>query len=421
MPSSARHDDDLSSQAGWAGCCALRYGTGLAPATVGQGRTWIEVDLAALAANIGVIRRAIGDRSLMAVVKANAYGLGMAPVACAALAAGADALGVATSEEALALRAAGIVAPILIMGHAHPDHAEALVAADVTVALYTPETARALAAAAARLGTCAKGHLKIDTGLCRVGVAPAEATEFAVMLQGLSSLDVEGAFTHFSCADDGDRERTAYEHQMFLAALDELAAAGHPVRVRHAAATAAFLDSPDTWLDMVRIGIGIHGYYPYAGCSRSVPLTPVMSMKTRISRLRRVPAGTGVGYGLSYKTKRATTIATLPVGYGDGLDKRLGNKGHVLVRGRRVPRAGGIAMDLSMIDVGDAGGFETGDEVVIVGRQGDECITLEEVAATAGTSIEHILAQLSGRPSRVYTGAVGGPDQTVMSCHPPRL
>lgn len=409
MTGSARHGDDLNNPTSCADSYASRYGTGLAPAAVGQGRTWIEVDLGALAANVRVIRQAIGERSLMAVVKANAYGLGMAPVARAALAAGADALGVATSEEALALRAAGIAAPVLVMGHSHPDHAQALVAADVTVALYTAETARALAAAAARLGTRAKGHLKIDTGLCRVGVAAAEATEFAAMLAGLGALDVEGAFTHFSCADDGDRERTAHEHQLFLATLDDLAAAGHTIRVRHAAATAAFLDSPRTWLDMVRIGIGIHGYYPYAGCSRPVPLTPMMSMKTRISRLRRVPAGTGVGYGLSYTTERATTIATLPVGYADGLDKRLGNKGHVLVRGRRLPRAGSIAMDLSMIDAGDAGGLELGDEVVIVGRQGDECITLEEVAATAGTSIEHILAQLSGRPSRVYTGAAGGP------------
>jgi len=379
-----------------------RYGTGLADPEIGRGRTWLEIDLGAIGANIATIRKAIGPRLFMGVVKANAYGHGMVPVARAARRLGADALGTATPEEALALRAAMVDGPVLVMGHSHPDHAPALVRADVTVAAYTIETARALAAAATALGRRAKVHLKIDTGLCRVGVAPQDAVAFAAALRDLPSLDVEGVFTHFSCADDGDVERTREEYQLFQGTLARLEAAGHRYRIKHAAATAAFLESPETWLDMVRIGIGMYGHYPYRGCRQTVPLRPALALKTRISRLRRVPAGTGVGYGLTYKAPQDTTIGTLPVGYADGLDKHLGNRGSVLVRGHRVPRAGTIAMDLSMIDVGELEAVEIGDEVVIIGQQGRESITLEEVAECAGTSVEHILTLLSGRPSRVY-------------------
>lgn len=383
-----------------------RYGTGLAPAEVGIHRTWIEVDLAAIAANIRVIKEAIGPRRLlMAVVKANAYGHGMVPVAKAAVMYGADALAVANPEEALALRAAGIGAPLLVMGHSAPEHAPLLVAAGVECAVYTADTAWAVSAAAGACGKTAKVHLKIDTGLCRVGVTPQEAVAFADMLRGLPGIDIDGVFTHFSCADEGDTERTAAEFEEFRAALSALDAARHRFRVRHAAASAAFLESPDTWLDMVRVGIAVYGHYPYADCRRSVPLRPALSFKTRISRLRRVPAGTRVGYGLTYICPRDTTIATIPVGYADGLDKHLGNKGKVLVRGNRVPRAGTIAMDLSMLDVGILDTVEPGDEVVIIGEQAGERITLEEVSEHAGTAVEHTLTLLSARPSRVYLGS----------------
>ncbi len=379
-----------------------RYGTGLAPIDIGRGRTWIEVDLGAVAANIATIKKAIAPRLLMTVVKANAYGHGMVPMAKAALRFGADALGVAAPEEALALRAAGIQSPILIMGHTHPDHAPALVKAGISVAVYTLETARALAAAASAQGRKAPVHLKVDPGLCRVGVAPGEAVPFAAALADLPALDVVGVFTHFSCADEGDVARTREEYALFSGVLARLETAGYRYRIRHAAASAAFLESPETWLDMVRAGIAVYGHYPYRGCRQTVPLRPALSFKTRVTRLRKVPAGTGVGYGLTYTTPRDTVIATVPVGYADGLDKHLGNCGDVLVRGRRVPRAGTIAMDLSMIDVGALDRCEVGDEVVIIGEQGREVITLEEVAETAGTAVEHILTLLSARPSRVY-------------------
>jgi len=381
-----------------------RYGTGLAPAEVGRHRTWIEVDLGAIDANVRTIKQAIGPRLLAAVVKANAYGHGMVPLARAALRSGADVLAVATPEEALALRATGISGPLLVMGHVAPEHARALVAAGVTLAVYTVETARAVSAAAKALGKPAAVHLKVDVGLCRVGVTPAEAVAFAGLIAGLPGVEVEGVFTHFSCADEGDVERTAEEFQAFQGTLAALESAGHSFRLRHAAASAAFFASPDTWLDMVRAGIAIYGYYPYAGCRQAVPLRPALSFKTRITRLRRVPAGTRVGYGLTYTCPEDTVIATIPVGYADGLDKHLGNKGNVLVRGRRVPRAGTIAMDLSMLDVGKLDRVELGDEVVIIGGQGSDRISLEEMSRDAGTAIEHTLTLLSGRPSRVYLG-----------------
>jgi alanine racemase len=291
------------------------------------------------------------------------------------------------------------------MGHVAPGHARWLVEAGVTAAVYNIETARAISAAATGAGRRAFVHLKLDTGLCRVGVPPAEAVAFADAVSRLPGIEVEGVFTHFSCADEGDFERTEDEFRVFQGALSRLEAGGHRFKIRHAAASAAFLESPDTWLDMVRIGIAMFGYYPYAGCRQAVPLRPALAFKTRISRLRRVPAGTRVGYGQTYCCPKDTVIATIPVGYADGLDKHLGNRGHVLVHGRRVPRAGTIAMDLSMIDAGVLGGqVELGDEVVIIGEQGDDRITLEEVSAAAGTVIEHTLTQLSARPSRVYLG-----------------
>lgn len=383
-----------------------RYGTGLAPAEIGLGRTWIEVDLGAIAANIRAIKAALGPRLMYAVVKANAYGHGMVPLARAAVRAGADGLAVATAEEALALRAAGIPGPVLLMGHLAPEQAPAIVQARVTPAVYTIETARALSAAAAAAAAAAGNgvpvHVKLDTGLCRVGVDPAAAVAFAREVGGLQGLRLEGVFTHFSCADEGDLERTEEEFQVFQGALARLEAAGFRFSIRHAAASAAFLESPGTWLDMVRAGIAIYGYYPYARCRRSVSLRPALSLKTRIARLRTVPAGTSVGYGRTYICPRDTVIATIPVGYADGLDKRLSNKGEVLVHGRRAPRVGTIAMDMSMIDAGGVGQVALGDEVVIIGEQGGERITLEEVAGVAGTAIEHLLAQLSARPTRVY-------------------
>lgn len=379
-----------------------RYGTGLAAAEVGRGRTWIEVDLAAIGANLAAIRQLIAPRLLMAVVKANAYGHGMVPVARAAARLGAAAIGVATSEEALALRAAAVEGPVLVMGHSHPDHAAALVGADVAVSIYTTEMARALAAAATAAGGRAKVHLKIDTGLCRVGLPPQDAVPFANSLRDLAGLDWEGVFTHFSCADNGDAVRTREELDLFRGTLARLEAAGHRYRLRHAAASAALLDLPEAWLDMVRVGIAMYGHYPYRGCRQAVALRPSLAWKTRVTRVRRVPAGTGVGYGRTWIAPRDTVIATIPVGYADGLDKHLGNRGDVLVRGRRVPRAGTIAMDMSMIDAGALDRVEVGDEVVIIGCQGREVITAEEVAETAGTGVEHTLTLLSGRPSRVY-------------------
>lgn len=380
-----------------------RYGTGLAPAEIGRGRTWIEVDLGAVGANIRAIRKAIGPRLMYAVVKANAYGHGMVPLGQAALRSGADGLAVAAAEEALALRAAGITSPVLLMGHLAPEQAAAVArAGGVATALYTVETARALSAAAVAAGRKVPVHVKLDTGLCRVGVDPAAAVAFAQEVAGFEGLEVEGVFTHFSCADEGDVERTAEEFQVFRGALARLEAAGLRYRIKHAAASAAFLESPDTWLDMVRPGIAIYGHYPFAGCRRAVALRPALSFKTKISRLRAVPAGTAVGYSRTYICPKDTVIATIPVGYADGLDKHLGNKGEVLVRGRRAPRVGTVAMDLSMIDVGGVGDVAVGDEVVIIGEQGGERITLEEVAGAAGTAVEHVLAQLSGRPSRVY-------------------
>jgi alanine racemase len=339
---------------------------------------------------------------LTAVVKAEAYGHGAAPVARCVLAAGADRLAVATPGEALQLRLAGLDAPLLILGPTPPWDAERLVAQGVTATVMSLPTARALSGAAAAAGLTAKVHIKVDTGMGRYGLLPDEALPFALALRELPALQIEGLWTHFATADDPD---DSYLHQQlasFLVVAELLRENGISFPLRHAASSAAAVCHPESRLDMVRCGLAIYGLYPSAACRQSLDLRPAMSLKSRISRLRWLPEGSDISYGRTYRTARPTLVAFAPIGYADGLRRALSNRGGMLVRGQRVPLIGRVCMDGCMADVTAVDGVQEGDEVVLLGRQGQAEITADEIAESLGTISYEVVTTVGPRVPRVY-------------------
>jgi len=371
--------------------------------TQNQWLTWAEIDLDAIAHNVRQLKRHIGERvKLMAVVKANAYGHGAVPVARTALESGAERLAVNRVVEGIELRRAGIAAPILVLGYFPPWEAEAVVRHGLIPTVTEREVASALAEAAGRLGKAVPIHIKVDTGMGRFGLLPEEVVDFVQGLADFPNLHLEGLYTHFAAADEADKSYTRRQFGIFLDVLKRLEEAGVEVPIRHAANSAATLDLPETHLDMVRCGIAIYGLYPSAEVSRSVPLRPAMSLKSRVARLRTLPAGSCISYGCTYITSSPTRVALVPVGYGDGYHRLLSNRGQVLIRGRRAPILGRVCMDQLVVDVSDIAGVRLDDEVVVFGRQGEGEISAEEVAAWAETINYEVTTSVLPRVTRVY-------------------
>jgi len=366
------------------------------PGPLNHRLVWAEVDLDAVAANTRRIARLVTPARLFAVVKADGYGLGAGPVARTALENGAAGLCVARPEEGLALRAQGIDAPILILGPTLPSLAPQVVRARLTPTVCDPDLADALARAAGTEPVAV--HVKVDTGLHRYGIAPAEAGPFIRCLSRYPQLRVEGLWTHLATADEADKS-FAYRQ---LALFREVLAGLPPVPLRHAANTAAALDLPELRLDLVRVGLGIYGYYPSRYVGRGLPLRPALTLKSRVVRVHEVGPGEGVGYGRTWVASRPARVALVACGYGDGYPRRLSNRGSVLVRGRRCPVVGRVSMDLLTADVSGLPEVAVGDEAVLVGRQGDEEIRLEELADLAETIPYELLTRLTPRVVRVY-------------------
>jgi len=367
-----------------------------------QGRpVWAEIDLDALALNIRLLKARANGAALMAVVKANAYGHGAVAVARAVLSAGADRLGVICVDEGEQLRRAGITAPILVMGHTPATDAARLVDLGLTGTVGSRETAEALAGAAAQRGACLAIHLKVDTGLNRYGLTPAEALALGGWLRDAPSLEVEGVFSHFASADEADKGYTLDQYARFRQVSEGLSW----VPVRHVSNTAALLDMPDLSLEMVRPGLGIYGLYPSGEVRRDLGLVPVLSLKSRVVRLTPLASGDSVSYGRTWRAARPSLVGLVMCGYADGLPRSLSNRGSVLVRGQRAPIAGRICMDMCMVDVTDVADVAAGDEVVLIGRQGEEKITADEVAGLAGTISYEILCAISARVPRLYLRA----------------
>jgi alanine racemase len=378
---------------------------------------WAEIDLGAVAHNVRALRRMTkpGAR-LMAVVKADGYGHGAVAVARTALDAGADWLGVARIAEGIGLRAAGIEAPILVFGFTAPADTVLLIEHDLRQSVTSFETAAAYSAAAAGRGRSVRVHLKIDTGMGRLGLLPAALTgppDGDAAGEGLLSevgrivrlpgIEAEGIFTHFAASDSADKTHAGGQMTLFRKILDRLAAAGHAFAVRHAANSAAVIDIPDSHLDLVRPGIALYGLAPSAEVDGlRLALEPAMALKTRVIHLKKVPAGFAVSYGMTYRTPQPTVIATVPAGYADGLRRALSGRGEMIVRGCRVPVVGRVCMDLTMLDVGRLPEVQIGDEVVIIGRQGRESVTADDIARSLGTINYEVVTALTARVARVY-------------------
>jgi alanine racemase len=380
---------------------------------------WAEIDLAAVAHNISELKRATAPGvRFMAVVKANAYGHGDVAVARHALAAGADALGVARIGEGVALRSAGIRAPILIFGYTPPNLAEALIEHDLTATLYTIGAAQALSDIAVARRSTIRAHLKVDTGMGRLGIVPdsrcfsgghrmdvADAVQQVAAMRRMPGLDFEGIYTHFATADTADKTAARTQFHRFKTFLDALAAAGIVFPIRHAANSAATIELPETHLDMVRAGISIYGLYPSGEVARSrAQLVPVMTLKAVIAHLKSVPAGFAVSYGSTWKASRPTKIATIPIGYADGYSRLLSNRGQMIVGGRRAPVVGRVCMDQTMLDVGHIPGVQPGDVVTIIGGRDDTVITADEIAAELGTIHYEVTSSIMARVPRRLIG-----------------
>ena len=359
-----------------------------------------EIDLDAIRHNLTEIRRHISPTAkLCAVVKANAYGYGAIEISKVAVECGADFLAVATVDEGLELRRAGFNLPVLILGLIPSDAAEVVVANDLTQTVTDFALAEKISAAAVKLNKCAKVHLKIETGMGRIGVAPAEAVELAVKISALPSVELEGIFSHFADADSLDRTFTNRQIKIFSDVAEKIQAAGVALKIRHIAESAAALDIPAAHFDMVRSGIITYGLYPSADVRRTIELKPAMKLIARVVYLKKIPAGTSIGYGREFVAERDSVIATLPLGYADGYIRAYKNFHAEVVGKGLAPVAGRVCMDQTMLDVTNLRGVEVGDEVILFGS---DAVTIDDAARHLQTINYEVTCLVSARVPRIY-------------------
>jgi alanine racemase len=363
----------------------------------------IEVDLDAIAHNAAALARLVAPARLTAVIKANAYGHGLVPVA-RALAPHAARLCVYALEEAVELREAGVTAPVHVLGPVPAGELDVAHAAGVALTLWDRGVyARQVASVARRRRRRVAVHGKVDTGVVRLGLAPADAPAALAAYAATPELELAGAFTHLAAAEELDSSFTQEQLAGFRAATDALPATVE----RHVAATAAAMLWPETRLDAVRCGIGLYGIWPSADSEAllrtgGLQLEPALSWRTRIVALHAVEAGTSVGYGRAWTAERPSLVATLPIGYAEGLPRSAGNSAQALVRGRRVPLVGRVCMDMCFLDLTGVPEAAVGDTVTLIGRDGDERITAEQLGAACGTIGYEIVARLPAHVPRIY-------------------
>ncbi len=366
--------------------------------------TQVVVDLDALAANFLAIRQRVAPAKVMPILKANAYGHGLVPVARLMAALGADYLGVAVLEEGILLRKAGIRTPILVLGGIWGSQIPLFLKYDLTLTASSIEKLTQIDQAAAALGVTARVHLKIDTGMERIGVHDYSAEGFLEAALRSRHLQVEGIFSHFANADAADPASARLQLERFHEVLRFYERRSLPTPLRHMANSAAVLRLPEATFDMVRPGILLYGVYPSPDVPRTVSVRPALAWKTRVVYFKVTQPGRAVSYGWTWTPERQTRIVTLPVGYGDGYFRAMSNKAQVLIRGRRYPQVGRICMDQMMVNIGWETAYN-GDEVMLIGEQGQERITVEDLAAWAGTIPYEVLTNINTRVPRVYIGS----------------
>jgi alanine racemase len=363
--------------------------------------TWAEIDLDVIATNLAVVRQRLGATGTLAVVKADAYGHGAVPVARRLEREGVAWLGVALPEEGVEIRRAGIATPVLVLGGFAPAQAGLLLDHRLTPALFRPEQIEALAAAAAARGIAADVHLKIDTGMGRLGVPSAALAGFADRLAVAERLRVTGVFSHLAIADEPDDPFTAAQIQEFLRSVSLLRGRGHHPDLLHLANSSAITDHRAAFLTLARPGLLLYGYNT-GPRSTTLAVRPALTLRSRIIDIRQVAAGATIGYGRTWRARAESTIATLAIGYADGLPRAAGNRGHVLVHGRRAPIVGRVNMDLTTIDISTIPEAGIDDVAVVIGRSQGEGAGADDLATAAGTIPWEILARLGGRVPRVH-------------------
>jgi len=370
---------------------------------------WTEIDLGRLRRNLQLIRRDLPAKvKLMAIAKDEAYGHGALDVARIALEEGASCVGVSTLEEAMTLRDAGITAPILLLGERQETELPWCIAHDLTVCVNEPNTVRKLARVAAAAGKRVPVHVKIHSGMSRYGVRWTEALSLIELICSEKTLLLEGAMTHFSQSDELDKTFANLQISRFDEVMAGLAEKGIRVKCQHLCNSGGFLDLPHAHRDMVRTGILMFGIFPSSVCRRIPGIEPVMSVKAKIAAIQKLEPGESVGYGMRYQATSPRRIAVLPIGYGDGFP-RVRNEGGALIHGKRAPLIGGIAMDALMVDVTEIPEAQMWDEAVIMGRQGDQEITVHDVAKLKGSVSYEVLTSWRLRLRRK---CVNGSDAT---------
>ena len=369
-------------------------------------RAWAEINLDNIAHNVREIRRVTNKNAeIMGVVKADAYGHGVFEVTRTLLSNGVSRLAVSMLDEAIQLRREGIEVPILILGYTDPARANEILENDVTQSVYSHELAQALSKEAVRQGKKVKLHIKIDTGMSRIGFMPGySAVKNVIEIEKLPNVIIEGLFTHFASADERDRDYTLMQFEKFMSICCELQRIGIHIPVKHCANSAGIIEYPEMHLDMVRPGIILYGMYPSNEvCKEKIDLKPAMTLKANVIMVKEVEKNTPISYGRIFTTERKSKIATIPIGYADGYSRMLSNKGRVLINGQFAPVVGRICMDQCMIDVTDIeGDVEVGDEIVLIGEQGQRNISVEDVAETIGIINYELVCIVGKRIPRAY-------------------
>jgi len=364
---------------------------------------WAEVNLDHIKFNLNqVIKNVPEETMVMAVVKADAYGHGVLPVAHAAVEAGADRLAVALPEEGRKLREADFELPIQILGEVLPKQVSILVENDLIPTISKLETVEQLDELANKKGITKKVHVKVDTGMGRIGVFPDNALDFIKEVMSFENIKVEGLMTHFAKADEEDKDYTYNQWDQFQMVIDRLEEENIDIPIKQAANSATIIDLPHMALNMVRPGIMMYGLRPSHEVDQDFKLKPALSWKAQIVYLKEVPPGTGISYGATYITKKKAKIATIPMGYADGYARLLSNKGEVLINGQRAPIRGRVCMDQFMVDVTHIDDVKIGDEVVLIGKQGDAEFSATEMADLIGTINYEITCDITKRVPRIY-------------------
>jgi alanine racemase len=365
--------------------------------------TWLEIDVDAVAQNVRIVKEIVGpDVRILTVLKADAYGHGAIKVARTSLNNGATFCGVASVNEAVRLRQAGITAPVLVLGYTPAWQAREALLHDVTITLYDRDVARAFSRAAIELQREARAHIKVDSGMGRLGLLPEDVSDFVQTIRELPGLNLEGIFTHFSIADESDLSYTRWQLERFQGVLNQLKSQGITFPLIHAANSAALLRLPESRFSMVRLGLAMYGLSPSSAVSLPTGASRALTWKTTVAQVKSLPPGSFVSYGNTYQTQGEETIAVIPVGYADGFRRAPRHWGEVLVGGQRAPIVGRVCMDQTMIRIDHVPDVRVGDEVVLIGSQGDETITAEEVAERLGTINYEVVSEILARVPRSF-------------------